>query len=109
MTAAAPPTPGGSAMPVHDWARVEAGIFHHFHSAWITELARALNAGLLPPDHYALGEQVAGGLGPDVLALRAPLAEGNGPSGDVQGTVAVAVAPPKVRLTARAEAEQYTH
>jgi hypothetical protein len=23
---------------------------------------------LLPPDHYALAEQVAGGLGPDVLS-----------------------------------------
>jgi hypothetical protein len=35
-------------MPVHDWARVDAGIFHHFHVAWIDEIARALNRGLLP-------------------------------------------------------------
>jgi hypothetical protein len=43
-------------MPVHDWSRVDAGIFHSFHGAWIAELAKALNSGLLPPDHYPLGE-----------------------------------------------------
>jgi hypothetical protein len=94
-------------MPVHDWTRVDAGVFHDFHNAWITHLREALNAGLLPPDHYALGEQIAGGLGPDVLTLRAPPSEGNG-TADVPGTTAVAVAPPQVRLTVRAEAEQYT-
>jgi hypothetical protein len=41
-------------MPVHDWTRVDAGIFHDFHHAWIEDLKRALNRGLLPPDHYAL-------------------------------------------------------
>jgi hypothetical protein len=56
-------------MPIHDWTRVDAGIFHHFHQAWITALARALNAGLLPPECYALAEQIAGGLLPDVLTL----------------------------------------
>jgi hypothetical protein len=38
-------------MPVHDWRRVDAGIFHHFHLGWIAELSRALNRGLLPPDY----------------------------------------------------------
>ena len=31
-----------------------------------------LNAELLPPDYYALPEQIAGGLGPDVLTLQLP-------------------------------------
>lgn len=53
-------------MPVHDWSRVEAGIFHSFHGAWIGELGKALNGGLLPPEYYALGEQNTGGVGPDV-------------------------------------------
>jgi hypothetical protein len=57
-------------MPIHDWTRVEAGIFHAFHHDWITELARALNRGLLPPDYYALPEQFAAGFGPDVLTLQ---------------------------------------
>ena len=50
-------------MPVHDWTRVDAGIFHAFHHDWITELARALNRGLLPADYYALPAQLAGGPG----------------------------------------------
>ena len=31
---------------------------------------RSLNRGILPAGFYALEEQVAGGLGPDVLTLR---------------------------------------
>jgi hypothetical protein len=54
-------------MPVHDWTRVNAGIFHHFHQCWIDELQRALNRGLLPESYYALAEHYAGGFGPDVL------------------------------------------
>jgi hypothetical protein len=33
-------------MPVHDWTRVDAGIFHDFHNAWITELRNVLNVPL---------------------------------------------------------------
>lgn len=36
-------------MPIHDWTRVGVGIFHDFHHACITELARSLNRGVLPP------------------------------------------------------------
>ena len=39
-------------MPIHDWTKVEAGIFHDFHSDWIQVLKRALNSGLLPPQYY---------------------------------------------------------
>jgi len=46
---------------------IEAGIFHAFHHDWITDISRALNGGLLPAAYYALPEQIAGGLGPDVL------------------------------------------
>jgi hypothetical protein len=56
-------------MPVHDWTRVDAGIFHHFHHDWITEIARALNRGILPREYYALAELHAAGFGPDVLTL----------------------------------------
>jgi hypothetical protein len=57
-------------MPVHDWNRVTAGTFHDFHLAWIAELRRALNGGLLPRGYYALAEQVAGEIIPDVLTLQ---------------------------------------
>src|SRR3954469_14369544 len=63
-------TRGGLAMPMHDWTRVEAGIFHAFHHEWISEIGRALNRGLLPADYYALPEQQAAGFGPDVLTLQ---------------------------------------
>ena len=59
-------------MPIHDWTRVDAGIFHAFHVQWIAEIARALNGGLLPPSYYALPEQITSGMGPDVLTLRGP-------------------------------------
>ena len=51
-------------MPVHDWTRVDAGIFHDFHNAWITHLKEALNEGLLPDGYYAQAEQHAGRLIP---------------------------------------------
>jgi hypothetical protein len=50
--------PKAEAMPIHDWTRVDAGIFHDFHQEWIPRIKGALNAGLLPPDYYALIEQV---------------------------------------------------
>src|SRR5262249_45690717 len=85
-------------MPVHDWTRVEAGMFHDFHTAWITELRNAFNGGLLPPDYYALGEQHAGRFIADVLTLHASRPNGEPPPlPPADGGLAVAEAPPKVR------------
>src|SRR5438477_55400 len=53
---------------MHDWTRVEAGIFHAFHHNWITAIGAVLNGGLLPDEYYALPEQQAAGFGPDVLS-----------------------------------------
>lgn len=44
-------------MPMHDWTKVDAGIFHHFHQIWSGRIMERLNAGLLPTDYYALIEQ----------------------------------------------------
>ncbi len=41
-------------MPIHDWTRVDAGLFHAFHYHWIGNLCDALNAGALPRDYFAL-------------------------------------------------------
>lgn len=57
-------------MPIHDWKRVKPGISHDFHSTWIIELKRRLNAGVLPDGFYALAEQQAAGFGADVLTLQ---------------------------------------
>ena len=47
-------------MPVHDWAQLDAGTFHAFHTAWVTHLSEMMNGGLLPSGYYALPEQHAG-------------------------------------------------
>src|SRR5262245_25952183 len=93
-------------MPAHDWTQVDAGIFHAFHHDWITDIARALNRGLLPSDYYALPEQIAGGLGPDVLTLRLPT-DGSAPPPLPSGGVALAEVPPRVRYHIRSESDQY--
>jgi hypothetical protein len=56
-------------MPVHDWTRVHAEIFHAFHLGWVTELRTLLNDGLLPEGYYALVEQHAGSSILDLLSL----------------------------------------
>lgn len=85
-------------MPIHDWTRVDAGIFHHFHNFWINELSSALNDGLLPPNYYALGEQHAGRMIPDVLTLHASRPNGEPPPLPPRdGGLALAEAPSKVR------------
>src|SRR5437762_11904805 len=93
-------------MPIHDWTRVIAGIFHDFHHSWIEELKRALNRGLLPPEYYALAEQIAGGVGPDVLTLQSP-ANGAPPDREPVGGVALATVPPRVQYRLRAEPDMY--
>lgn len=56
-------------MPIHDWARVPSGLFHHFHQHWSIEIASTLNRGMLPKGVSALVEQRAGPPESDVLAI----------------------------------------
>src|SRR5438105_3346832 len=91
-------------MPLHDWTRVSAGTFHAFHNAWITHLQERLNSGLLPSPYYALGEQRAGEIEADLLALHADEDEagetewGRASGRTDSGMVALADAPPRVQL-----------
>lgn len=91
-------------MPVHDWTRVDAGIFHHFHQRWVSALCDALNAGGLPQDYFALAEQVIGGPIPDVLTLQQMRRTGPSPEGS---GVAVRTARPQTHYVRRAEADRY--
>jgi Protein of unknown function (DUF4058) len=94
-------------MPAHDWTRVDAGTFHAFHLAWMAELQKTLNREVLPADFYALAEQLAGNVGPDVLTLQSrepPEERADKPSNGVTGT---ALAPPRVRFTARLDTQPY--
>lgn len=97
-------------MPAHDWTRVDDGIFHAFHNAWIAAIQQALNSGRLPDDYYALSEQVLGGLTPDVLTLHSPTSSSNGAIYPTSsgGTLAVATAPPRVQVHQQAQSESYT-
>jgi hypothetical protein len=95
-------------MPIHDWTRVDAGIFHDFHLAWIAEIRRALNRGLLPRGYYALAEQVTGIFGPDVRTLNLPVSGSlSAESPPSNCGIAVAETPPKVRFHARTELDIY--
>jgi hypothetical protein len=92
-------------VPIHDWSRVPDGIFHAFHVAWMAEMQIALNNGVLPADYYALAEQIAGSLGPDVLTLQANGSNGGTPASP--GKIQVAATPPQVRFTAASLMDEY--
>jgi hypothetical protein len=53
-------------MPIHDWSRVDAGVFHSFHRSWITALSQTFNHSLLSQDYYALIAPTSGVL-PDFI------------------------------------------
>ncbi len=93
----------GRIVPVHDWTRVDAGLFHAFHQRWISALSDALNGGVLPSEYFALPEQNIRGPIPDVLTLKlsAEVSAGSG------GGLAVGTAPPQTRLVRRSEADIY--
>ena len=103
-------------MPIHDWTKVDAGIFHDFHHAWIEQIKRLLNGGVLPPDHYALAEQHTSRFGPDVLTLQSPIRrdededQDNGdPIGQGSGprSGGVILARPRARLAGETDLEFY--
>ena len=88
-------------MPIHDWTRLHAGDFHHFHQGWITSLANALNGGLLPPEFMAMAEQVTGRPIPDVVTLETRKPQG-------RGGVVTALAPaPSARVIQKLQTINY--
>ena len=94
-------------MPVHDWTRVQAGMFHDFHQAWITELRNALNDGLLPDDYYALAEQQASDKIPDLLTLMDSRWGSEENPDELPGALAAIMSPPKVSVSAKLEQQIY--
>jgi hypothetical protein len=92
-------------MPVHDWKKVDAGLFHSFHQRWISYLSDALNSGPLPEDYYALPEQRVHGPIPDILTLK--LSNDEGVWSSLSGGLAVETAPPHTRFEIRREEQAY--
>ena len=93
-------------MPMHDWSRVQAGVYHNFHVLWLSTITNRLNAGLLPPGMIAMAEQVIGGPEPDVVTLQQNDLQFAAP----QGGVAVMIdAPPrpKSQFVLPAQVERY--
>lgn len=90
-------------MPIHDWTRVDAGLFHNFHLHWIASLTSALNSGVLSDDYYALAEQKAPVYEPDVLTLKLAAESDEASSGGL----AVAAAPPRTTIVSTAEEDLY--
>jgi hypothetical protein len=80
-------------VPMHDWTRVDSGIFHAFHTLWIAEMQQAL-VERLPGEYYCLPEQRAGSFIPDVLALSQGRVD---PVAESTGATAV-LSPPKTSL-----------
>jgi hypothetical protein len=74
-------------MPLHDWTRVPAGLFHDFHQSWSIRIKDALNAGLLPAGTIALVEQRSGPGEPDVLAIQSRSAAPKSESGTGGGVL----------------------
>jgi hypothetical protein len=85
-------------MPIHDWTRVSAGIFHDFHQGWTIEIRNRLNNGVLPDGYYAMADQRVSGPEPDIIALRL-----RGP--ETAGGLVVAETPPRIQRAARVETE----
>ena len=91
-------------MPIHDWSRVPAGLFHDFHQSWSIRIKDALNAGLLPKGVAALVEQRAGRLEGDVLSIEGQAAWRMGDAG--AGGVATD-SPPATRIVRRSTRQIY--
>jgi hypothetical protein len=94
-------------MPVHDWSKVDAGVFHDFHTAWLVEIRNALNGGLLPSGYYALAEQAAGIIGPDVLTLERRAPGGVVPAKNGARGKTVVEAPPRTRFVFHRARQHY--
>jgi hypothetical protein len=82
-------------MPIHDWTRVQSGLFHDFHQAWSIEIRNALNR-IMPKGYYALVEQKVDGPEPDVIAVEMKKRGHAKPAGPV-----ATMTPPQTKITAR--------
>jgi hypothetical protein len=89
-------------MPIHDWTRVRANRFHHFHQTWTPLIAASLNAGLLPDGFVAMAEPSTG-TEPDVVTLSLPVKPGD----DLGRVLTLAHHPIQTRFQTQADAAIY--
>ncbi len=91
-------------MPIHDWSRIDHGLFHDFHQAWTIEIRNALNGGVLPSGFFALAEQFISDPIPDVVTLQ-KRALGSTPP--VQGRAPAIEFPPRARIVTSATLDHF--
>lgn len=91
-------------MPLHDWSRIPAGLFHHFHQHWSIEIAAALNRGRLPDGLSALVEQRVGSKEPDLLAIEE---YSRGPAETPAAGAVIAAERPMTRFVRRSSRQIY--
>lgn len=95
-------------MPLHDWSRVHPSLFHSFHLSWIVSIDRALNAGILPSDHYALIEAHPPAPQPEVQSFRDDSeAEQAGHRADPPDSSKLHDSPPMIPIAAEADLRAY--
>lgn len=92
-------------MPIHDWTRVDAGLFHDFHQDWTIELCRALNSGFLPTGFCALIDHQIGSPIPDVI-IQDRSERDSSQAGSVS-ICSMTKAPPKARFVDEIEEDTY--
>lgn len=90
-------------MPLHDWTKVNSGLYHHFHQFFAMHICRGLNRGPLPKTLSALVEQRKGLKEPDVVAVELSVPEESWSS---EGGTAV-LERPKTRIIRRTDDEHY--
>src|SRR5438067_11666193 len=74
-------------MPVHDWTRVPADLFHDFHQSWSIRIKDALNAGRLPKGLSALVEQRSGPREVDLLTVERKTKPQRSGTGESRGSL----------------------
>ena len=99
-------TMGRKIMPIHDWTRVDAGIFHHFHLGWIGDLFASLESriaatGLLCPGRADRRWPRPGRPHAASPEDRRPVTD------EPAGGVALPTTPPRVQFRTRAEPDLY--
>jgi hypothetical protein len=92
-------------MPIHDWSRVEPGIFHDFHQCWSVAIMDALNGNALPFGYFAM---IAAPSVHECDSERALECQPTGGRSRLVGSgVAVADAPPRAHLVTSADIDPY--
>lgn len=91
-------------MPIHDWTRVPAGLFHDFHQTWTIQIKVSLNSGILPKGLSALVEQRTGAKEPDVLAIESWARSQRSQTGESGGLM---LEPPKTAYSDRTSRQIY--